>query len=175
MEQDPQTPGSTEEELGCVCAGCLNIWIHSREVGVEQVFADAWLLSGAMGHVEWGRNPQIPASVGAVMSVTGAGAARAPGSWGGVPFDPRCLHPHSIRGKCGGRAGTPGPLQSCAALAPQQYPPAAHSVTGAGAGTWPHGASAATGVSTPDLINSTLKIPMLLETLTDQHGIPASP
>lgn len=26
----------------------LNIWIHGREVGVEQVFPDAFLLSGAM-------------------------------------------------------------------------------------------------------------------------------
>lgn len=142
---------------------------------MEQVFPDACLLSGAMEHVEWGRNPQMPGSVRAVMSVTGVGAARAPVSWGGVPFDPRSLHPHSIREKCGGRAGTPGPVQSCAALAPQQDPLAAHSVTGAGAGTWLHGASAATGVSTPNLINSTLKITMLLETLTDQHSIPESP
>lgn len=120
----------------------------------------------------WSRNPQMPGSLRAVRSVAGAGAAGTPGPWGAVPHDPRCLGPHSIRGKHGGRAGTPDSVQSCAALAPRQDLPAPYGIAGAGAGTWLHGTRAAAGVSSPDLVNLTLKIPMLLGLRADQHGPP---
>lgn len=45
-------------------------------------------------------------------------------------------------------------------------------MAGAGAGTWLHGTCAADDVSPPDLVNLTLKVPMLLGLPTDLHGTP---
>ncbi|XP_019467429.1 sperm acrosome membrane-associated protein 6 isoform X3 [Meleagris gallopavo] len=45
--------------------------------------------------------------------------------------------------KRGGRAGAPGPVQSCAALAPGQSPPAPHHIPAAGIGPWLRRARAA--------------------------------
>lgn len=71
--------------------------------------------SGASG-MEQGL--QTSGSLGKVRPVAGAGAAGTLAPWGAVPHDLRCLGPHSIRAERGGRAGTPGSAQSCAALAP---------------------------------------------------------
>lgn len=120
----------------------------------------------------WSRDTQTPGTLGAVRSVAEAGLAGTPAPWGAAPHDPRCLGPHSVRAKCGGRTGTPGSVQGCAALAPRQDPPAPHGIAGAGAGTWLHGTHAAAAVSCPDVVNLDLKTPMLLGLPTDQHGTP---
>ena len=111
---------------------------------------DKWSGAGLL----WGSGAcgGMAGSLGAGRSAAGVAAAGTLGPWEAVLHDPRCLGFHSIRGKRGGRAGTPGSVQGCAALALWQDPPAPHGI--AGAGTWLHGTRAAVSVSPPDLVKT---------------------